>query len=158
MDWEQIKELRRNGMEIGSHSMTHPCLLNLDRNILFQELTQSKLVLEEHLGEPIESFSVPYGFVDKKVVETIVEAGYKTVCTSNTELADTSTATKIYGRYGIRRGDSMKTFKGIVEKQAYALLKVYLKEEGKNCLKRFIGRQMWLAFREKCLSSRRPLF
>ena len=158
MNWAQIKELRSSGMEIGSHSVTHPCLLNLDRNILFQELTQSKLVLEEHLGEPVESFGVPYGFVNEEVIEAIIEAGYKTVCTSKVEFADTSTEKKIYGRYGIRRGDSMKTFKGIVERQSYTLLKIYFKEEGKNTLKRFMGRQAWLAFREKFLSSRRPLF
>ncbi len=154
MNWEQIKELKRSGMEIGSHSMTHPCLLDLDRNTLLQELTYSKEEIEDRLGEHVESFGVPYGFVNQKVVETIFEAGYTNVCTSKTELADCTKIPKVYGRYGIRRGDSMKTFEGIVERHAFTLLKVSLKEEGKNFLKRFMGRQIWLAFREKILSSR----
>lgn len=154
MNWKQVKELRHNGLEIGSHSVSHPCLLNLDRGTLFQELIQSKQVLEDHLGEPVESFGVPYGFVNQEIIESIIKAGYKTVCTSKTELIDPTRIPRVYGRYGIRRGDSMNTFKGIVEKKAFTLLKVNLKEEGKNCLKNFMGRRVWLAFRKKYLSSR----
>jgi peptidoglycan/xylan/chitin deacetylase (PgdA/CDA1 family) len=154
MSWDQIKEMKRSGQEIGSHSVTHPCLTDIDRHKLFRELTQSKNEIEEHLGEPIESFGIPYGFVNRNVVEAIIEAGYTSICTSKTALADPKTIPKVYGRYGIRRGDSMKTFKGIIERQALTLLKVNLKEEGKNFLKRFMGRQVWLVFREKILSSR----
>ena len=152
MNWGQIRELRRNGFEIGSHSVTHPCLLKLDRDILFKELTQSKQILEDRLGEPIESFGVPYGFINREIVEIIIETGYTTVCTSKTELVDSATIPKVYGRYGVRSGDSMKTFNVIVERQAFTLFKISLKEEGKNLLKRFMGRQVWLAFREKILS------
>ena len=154
MGWDQIKELQHVGMEIGSHSKTHPCLLDLDRNTLLQELTYSKKEIEDRLGEHVESFGVPYGFVNQKVVETIFEAGYTNVCTSKTELANCTRIPKLYGRYGMRRGDSMETFKGIVGRHAFTLLKVSLKEEGKDFLKRFMGRQIWLAFREKILSGK----
>jgi len=154
MDWVQIKELKRKGMEIGSHSVTHPCLLDLDKDTILQEITQSKQVLEDHLGEPVESFGVPYAFVNRRIIETALKVGYETVCISNTWLADTAAVPKIYGRYGMRRGDSIETFKGIVERRPFELFKIAIKEEGKKCLKRLMGRQVWLAFREKLLSRR----
>lgn len=154
MNWEHIRELKSCNMEIGSHSVTHPCFLDIGEDVLLQELTRSKQVLEDRLGVSTESFSVPYGFVNQKIIETALEVGYKTICTSATRLVDTESIPRVYGRYGIRRGDTLRNFKGIVEKQLYTMLKIKLEERGKDFLKRFMGREKWLAFREKVLSRR----
>lgn len=152
MNWAQIKELKRRGMEIGSHSISHRYLLDLDYQTISNEFFQSKETLEGKLGEPVDSFSVPYGFVNQKIINIAFEVGYQTVCTSDTRLAKSVTLPKVYGRYGIRRTDSLQTFKGIVNRRTSTLLKIALKEEGKNNIKHIVGRRLWLAFREKLLS------
>ncbi len=83
MNWQHIKELRDAGMTICSHGMTHCILTVLKEKELDYELMESKKILEDNLGQPVEYFSVPRGFYDHKVIRKTQEAGYKTVFTSN---------------------------------------------------------------------------
>jgi len=82
MRWEQIRELKNSGMIIGSHAMTHRILTELSDADLDYELRESKKILEDNLGCPIDFFSVPRGFYNKKVIKKAKEAGYKAVFTS----------------------------------------------------------------------------
>jgi len=83
MNWEQIKELRDRGMIIGSHGMTHKILTELGDRALSYELKASKKFLEDNLGIPVDYFSIPRGFYNKKVISKAKESGYKAVFTSN---------------------------------------------------------------------------
>jgi len=83
MNWEQIKELRDAGMFIGSHGMTHRILTELKDGDLDYEIKDSKKFLEDNLYQPVEYFSVPRGFYNKRIIEKVKEAGYKGVFTSN---------------------------------------------------------------------------
>src|SRR5512143_950148 len=58
---DELREMQENGMEIGSHSASHPRLTRLDDAQLRQELVRSKAVLEDLLGNPVGSFAYPYG-------------------------------------------------------------------------------------------------
>ncbi len=152
MNWTQIKELHHKGMEIGSHSVSHRCLLDLDRNEISRELRQSKKEIEDRLGLKVESFSIPFGFASQKIIEMAFEVGYETVCTSKARLVETNTFPRIYGRYGIRKSDSMKMVTGIIDKKPLTLLKINLMEKGKDFLKSFLGRRLWLTYRDKLLN------
>ncbi len=82
MDWRQIQELASNGFDIGSHSLNHIPLTQLDGARLRAELTDSKKALEDRLGKAVESFSVPRGFYNARVQGAAREAGYGYVFTS----------------------------------------------------------------------------
>lgn len=69
----QIRELWRNGMEIASHSHTHPLLANLTENQLRMEIGESKRILEEILGASVETFVVPYNEMSAEDERTILE-------------------------------------------------------------------------------------
>jgi peptidoglycan/xylan/chitin deacetylase (PgdA/CDA1 family) len=62
LSWSQVRELRRAGIEFGSHTVTHPQLHAVTPRQLRDEITQSKQELEYRLGEPVHSFSYPYAF------------------------------------------------------------------------------------------------
>ena len=61
MTWDMIKELNDNGMSIGSHSMSHRILAQLEDSEQEWEIFESKKQLEEMLGCPILSISYPVG-------------------------------------------------------------------------------------------------
>lgn len=65
MSWEQIRECSNQGIEIGSHSNTHTLLVNIDRNDLAHELSESKKEIENQLGHQINSFAYPYRFPEE---------------------------------------------------------------------------------------------
>lgn len=76
MSAAQIKELSDAGFEIGSHTLTHPHLTELNNSDLDRELVESKSRLEDLIGREVKSFSYPYGNCDDRVIAAAIEAGY----------------------------------------------------------------------------------
>lgn len=73
---KDIKRMRKIGMEIGSHTLTHPVLTKLPQQLVFKELIESKKLLEDILGEPVSSFCYTKGRFNRKVASQVIEAGY----------------------------------------------------------------------------------
>lgn len=82
MTSEQLLELHKTGMEIGSHTCTHPRLSRLDVHEQLNELTKSKSVLENLLSTTITSFAYPYGDFNNETLTAVKTAGYKLACTT----------------------------------------------------------------------------
>src|SRR5829696_3922306 len=55
-----VREASERGMEIGSHSVTHPRLSGLDSGRLIHEVSHSRQMLSEIVNAPVEGFSYPY--------------------------------------------------------------------------------------------------
>lgn len=78
MDWNQIRELSKNGIDIGSHTLTHRWLPDIyDPKELERELVDSKRRIEDQIGKEVPWFSYPVGGMDEKVVEAVKRAGYQ---------------------------------------------------------------------------------
>lgn len=71
-----VLEVSERGMEIGSHSVTHPRLSGLDSETLLHEVSDSREILSELLNAPVEGFSYPYGDLDGPAVRAARQAGY----------------------------------------------------------------------------------
>ncbi|MBU3942553.1 polysaccharide deacetylase family protein, partial [Patescibacteria group bacterium] len=76
MTWSELKELTSNGMEIGSHTINHPNLLNLSDSYLKYEIETSKLILEKNLKQKVEILSYPYCNYNSKVIRIVKELDY----------------------------------------------------------------------------------
>ena len=61
LSWREIREMQRSGIEFGAHTLTHPDLTCLSRKQAEAEICESKSVIEDALGDPVESFAYPYG-------------------------------------------------------------------------------------------------
>lgn len=61
MSLDQVRSLCEGGMDIGSHSMTHTCLSELDDGRMAEEVFGSKRYLEEKLGKSVKMFAYPFG-------------------------------------------------------------------------------------------------
>lgn len=71
---EAIVEL---GMEIGSHTMTHPNLTMIEGEALRRELVESKDQLERITGQEVSSFCYPFGYFNERTCEAVSAAGYR---------------------------------------------------------------------------------
>jgi len=76
MGWNEAATLVAQGMEIGSHSRTHPFLTNLSESEMEQEIRGSKEMIEDRLGRPVRSFSYPHGLHDARCRRLVASAGY----------------------------------------------------------------------------------
>jgi peptidoglycan/xylan/chitin deacetylase (PgdA/CDA1 family) len=77
---EGVREVAARGMEVGSHSMSHPKLSSLDPEMLEEEVNGSRRVLGEVLGEAVDGFCYPYGFIDGASVLAVRTARYAYAC------------------------------------------------------------------------------
>lgn len=80
LTWDQIVELDRAGIEIGSHTVSHPVLSSMEENEVRDELVLSKKLIEEKLGHEVVSLSYPVGGKSafNSMVERIAaESGYR---------------------------------------------------------------------------------
>lgn len=91
LTWEELSDLAQNGVEIGSHSQTHPILTvqkatesdeNYQKRIV-KEVAGSKKLLEEHLNKSVRFFAYPYGAYDDLIMSEVQKAGYLAAVTVN---------------------------------------------------------------------------
>jgi peptidoglycan/xylan/chitin deacetylase (PgdA/CDA1 family) len=128
MNWEQIKELSKSGMIIGSHGMTHRILTLLSPKELNYELRKSKEILEDRLKQPIDYFSIPRGFYNQEIINMAKEIGYKTIFASDNILEDEF----LYGRIAVKGEWSIQKFKEILNG------KIIFKDEMARLIKKFV--------------------
>lgn len=76
MTWEMAEEMAREGWEIGSHTLTHARLTDLDDDELRHELGESRRLIVERLGS-CDTLAYPFGIWDRRVERAAAEAGYR---------------------------------------------------------------------------------
>jgi peptidoglycan/xylan/chitin deacetylase (PgdA/CDA1 family) len=80
MTWDHVRELRRAGMDVQSHTHTHRVLQTLPPERLAHELTTSRQKLQDVLGEPIRAVSYPVGkrlMRASHIRRAVEDAGYE---------------------------------------------------------------------------------
>jgi peptidoglycan/xylan/chitin deacetylase (PgdA/CDA1 family) len=90
LTWEQIREMADAGVDIQSHSLTHPFLTKRkhrsksDKDYgdwLYRELAQSRRILEKETGRRVQFLAYPYGDYDDRVAAASAKAGYTAALT-----------------------------------------------------------------------------
>ena len=96
MGWDELRELAERGVEIGSHTRTHPNLREVSTDELAREVTVSRQEIESELGRVCRYFAYPYGQFDTRVQRAVEAAGYDAAL----GLAGVG---RLGGRFGITR-------------------------------------------------------
>ena len=85
LNWRQIKEFSDSGIEIGSHTLTHPNLLRIDKKKAYTEIKDSKKRIEDVIGKEVKYFAYPYGSkksFNNSIKEIVKESGYEKAYTN----------------------------------------------------------------------------
>jgi hypothetical protein len=61
MTWREVEQISQSGIEIGSHSATHPYLSRLREAEIHEELRASQAAIEDRIGRRVDSLAYPYG-------------------------------------------------------------------------------------------------
>lgn len=77
MDWTHVQELIDSGMEIGSHTLSHPDLTGISQEQCWQEISASRAAIGARIGQPVQAFCYPYGSLNESVIKLIRQAGYQ---------------------------------------------------------------------------------
>jgi peptidoglycan/xylan/chitin deacetylase (PgdA/CDA1 family) len=85
LDWEGVRRLRRAGVQIGAHTVTHPILSRMTSDRARAEILDSKRAIEEALGEEATLFAYPNGRSEDFTDETVAilrGAGFRAALTT----------------------------------------------------------------------------
>jgi hypothetical protein len=86
-----LRDAHSAGMELGTHGVTHRFLSDLPAAEISVELASSKAFLEDLLGAPVKTASVPGGGWSPLVASHARECGYAALCTSRPGVNDRRT-------------------------------------------------------------------
>lgn len=78
VSWDQLREMDARGWEVGSHTLSHANLPELDDDRLDRELAESREACAQQMGKPCRALAYPYGADDQRVQEATRRAGYET--------------------------------------------------------------------------------
>jgi len=113
LSWQEVELMSAAGMEIGSHSYSHPDLRKLSGDALHREIVGSKEDIEAHIQRPVLFFCYPSGAYDNRVVQAVSEAGYWGAVTTR-QGANHSGANRltlqrvrVHGEAGLERFDAL---------------------------------------------------
>lgn len=122
MSWEMLAEMRDAGVDIQAHSATHQDLrkaydkvqkkrLNPEeyQQWLTAEVIGSKQLLEQKLGIRVNSFAVPFGYINDQVRDFIKKAGYEAIFTVYGQRLTHGSPNDSLGRY-LMEGNKPKVF------------------------------------------------
>jgi peptidoglycan/xylan/chitin deacetylase (PgdA/CDA1 family)/CelD/BcsL family acetyltransferase involved in cellulose biosynthesis len=94
LTWEQVREMKKGGIEFGGHTVTHPFVSRLTSEEAQWEMAECKRRIEDELQDHVDYFAYPngreedFGQWNKQVLAT---AGYKAAMTTIWGLNDAST-------------------------------------------------------------------
>ena len=108
ISWDQLAEMRDAGVDIESHTLSHPSL-NARRGKteeqylawLKSEIIGSKEILEKNLGIQIKAFAYPYGVHNQTVRDVVKQAGFEAAFTVYGQRIAYGVDSMVIGRYGI---------------------------------------------------------
>lgn len=82
LNWEQVREMSKNGITFGSHGLNHYILPSLSREMKKKEIFDSFGILKEKGISVSSFFSFPNGDWDNESLALVKEAGYKGALTT----------------------------------------------------------------------------
>jgi len=122
-DWEQIKGLDPNILEIGSHTRRHPNCTNLvtDKE-LEDEVYNSKLDIERNIGRKVDHFCYPAGSYNDRVISKVKSYGYESAVTVEKGFNDENSF--LYKLKRIAVGENILFFKASVSGSYHLLRRI----------------------------------
>ena len=91
LTWEEIREMTKNNIEIGSHTLSHCNLLKYKKNEdcetylarIRREIFLSKEILENKIEGKVKFFAYPYGTYSPTIKDLVILAGYEGIVNAN---------------------------------------------------------------------------
>lgn len=120
--WDELNEMQNDGIDIQSHTMSHPDLPALSKEIspeskekLYRELYLSRILLEAKLNKTVDLLAYPFGRYDLDTIQLARYAGYTRVFSTDDGSNFVSYNNYCLRRHHIKRSYSLKMVESIIE-------------------------------------------
>ena len=116
VDENDVRELQKAGMSLGSHGMDHVRWRRLQPSAIEREIVQARHVLQDTLQTPVETAACPFGAYDRRTLRALRDAGFTRVYTSDGGRANP--ADWLVARTTVRSGDSAESVERMLDESA----------------------------------------
>ena len=154
--WDQLREMRAGGMAIESHTHSHPFLSEMDASRLRDELTRSRDLLDEHLGQRTTMLALPGGDAPRPDLRHVLAtSGYEVVATSRwgRNGRDQTVRPRSVKRCTVRRATADDEFAAIVTGNRWMELKKNIREGTLAFIRSSLGPTRYARWRRRVLDS-----
>jgi peptidoglycan/xylan/chitin deacetylase (PgdA/CDA1 family) len=152
MGWNELRKLHQAGQVIGAHGWTHTLLTHCSARGLHSELVDARLTLEDKLGAPVTSMSLPGGRYNRHVLTACQQAGYTQIFTSIPR-AEPNPTSQTIGRLNVRGDMTLEWIAKLLEPGnhvLYGLERQYrMKATAKSLLGDRLYEKLWAIFNRK---------
>lgn len=146
MGWQELRELHGSGQMIGAHGWSHTLLTHCSKDELGDELSRSRLTLEDKLGIPISTMSLPGGRYNRRILAACEEAGYTQVYTSAPRAEQMALGSTV-GRLNIRGDMKLEWIASVLHPESGVLSRLGQQYQIKAAAQRLLGdslyEQLW---------------
>jgi peptidoglycan/xylan/chitin deacetylase (PgdA/CDA1 family) len=105
-----IQEMDASGIEIASHTVTHPNLARTPPLLIAYQVQASKSWLEQLLGKPVVDFAYPSGKFSVAAEDALAHAGYSTAVTEQLSTYHAWASRFLWARERASGGDTLQDF------------------------------------------------
>lgn len=109
--WDEVSALAKEGVDVESHSFTHPFLTEVSSDLLHHELADSRALIEKSTNEPVRFFCYPYGAFNDTVVAAVKDSGYVAALTTQRGPVTRSSDPLKLDRYLVHGDTTLDEFK-----------------------------------------------
>ena len=145
LTWAMVNEMADHGMEIGSHSMSHPFLSLLRKEEVEYEAQKSKDIIEQNIGQEVVSFAYPYGDFSRTTDFILKSAGYKYICTSKPGFSDLDST--FLRRNSVHSNISIGEIDSLINPSRLRFMKDVINYSLRRSLKEIIGPKNYMSLK-----------
>jgi peptidoglycan/xylan/chitin deacetylase (PgdA/CDA1 family) len=156
--WDQLRAMQAAGMEIGSHTRTHPFLSELQHEALTAELAGSRAEIERQLGREVRCLALPGGDAPRRALRHLFgDAGYAAVATSRWGVnpASSPRAPSWIRRATVRGAATPVEFLRVLDGDAILSLRRQSRESILGAVRRALGPSRYARYRRRFLDAAR---
>lgn len=144
MGWPELQTLHRAGHIIGAHGWSHKLLTHCTPPELDHELTGARQALQDGLGLPVTTMSLPGGRANPRVLEACWKSGYTEVFTSVPKAEPTTRGARAtVGRINVRSAMTSDVLANLLSPCTGELAKMERQERLKSAAKALIGDRVY---------------
>lgn len=147
-DWRGAAEA---GMEVASHTATHPYAGALTHGQLMTELLDSRLALEDATGGPVAGFSWPNGDAPRGGRKMLTECGYSWAATSRAAFAGSESDQLSLPRLAVRSWHDAEALGRLLDSGMAHRLRMAAMDSAKNLARAVLGRRRYAKWQMKAI-------
>lgn len=150
---EMVAGMAAEGLDIGSHGMTHRFLTDLSKEEQTHEMEQSRAVLERVTGTSVDFYAPPGGRIDPHGVAELKRLSYLAVCNSVFGFNRTEGRRFEISRIPITAATTPALFDKVIRRSVFALLPLYARDRGLRWARRILGEKTYARIRASSIGS-----